>query len=63
MRSPQRSAFRPCSFIRRSRLVLKYCGAGYLVYLGIAGFLSGGIAGIDGRVAPGARRSLATAYW
>jgi threonine/homoserine/homoserine lactone efflux protein len=43
--------------------IVKYCGAGYLVYLGIAGFLSGGIAGIDGRVAPGARRSLATAYW
>jgi len=37
--------------------IVKYCGAGYLVYLGIAGFLSGGIAGIDGRVAPGADQS------
>ena len=43
--------------------VVKYCGAAYLVYLGIAGFLSGGIAGIAGRSAPGHRSSLASAYW
>jgi threonine/homoserine/homoserine lactone efflux protein len=42
---------------------VKYCGAAYLVYLGIAGFLSGGIAGIAGRSAPGHRSSLASAYW
>jgi threonine/homoserine/homoserine lactone efflux protein len=43
--------------------VVKYCGAAYLVYLGIAGFLSGGIAGITGRSEPGHRSSLASAYW
>jgi len=43
--------------------IVKYCGAAYLVYLGIAGFLSGGIAGIAGRVAGGARRPLTKAYW
>ena len=43
--------------------IVKYCGAGYLVYLGISGFLSGGLAGIAGRVAPGAPPSLANAYW
>jgi threonine/homoserine/homoserine lactone efflux protein len=43
--------------------IVKYCGAAYLIYLGIAGLLSGGAAGIAGRVAPGAPRSLATAYW
>src|SRR5215472_6418240 len=43
--------------------VVKYCGAAYLIYLGIAGFRSGGVAGIAGRVAPGAPPSLATAYW
>jgi threonine/homoserine/homoserine lactone efflux protein len=43
--------------------VVKYCGAGYLIYLGIAGFLSGGIAGIAGRSEPGYRSSLKRAYW
>lgn len=42
--------------------IVKYCGAGYLVYLGIAGFLSRGIAGIADRVLPGRRRSLTRAY-
>jgi threonine/homoserine/homoserine lactone efflux protein len=43
--------------------IVKYCGAAYLVYLGIAGFLSGGIAGIAGRLTPSVRRSLTSAYW
>jgi threonine/homoserine/homoserine lactone efflux protein len=43
--------------------VVKYCGAAYLVYLGIAGWLSGGIAGITGRNEAGRRRSLKSAYW
>ena len=43
--------------------VVKYCGAAYLIYLGIAGLLSGGMTGIAGRVAPGAPPSLANAYW
>ncbi len=42
--------------------IVKYCGAAYLVYLGITGFLSGGL-GIAGRVEAGRRRSLASAYW
>jgi LysE type translocator len=43
--------------------IVKYCGAAYLVYLGIAGFLSGGLAGSGGRTVTGRRRSLAAAYW
>jgi threonine/homoserine/homoserine lactone efflux protein len=42
--------------------IVKYCGAGYLVYFGITGFSSGGIAGIADRVVPGRRRSLTRAY-
>lgn len=41
---------------------VKYCGAAYLVYLGVAGFRAGGIAGIASRVR-GSRRSLARAFW
>jgi threonine/homoserine/homoserine lactone efflux protein len=43
--------------------IVKYCGAAYLVYLGIAGFLSGGLAGVAGPAETGRRRSLANAYW
>jgi threonine/homoserine/homoserine lactone efflux protein len=43
--------------------IVKYCGAAYLVYLGVAGFLSGGLAGIAGRAEPGSRPSLVSAYW
>jgi threonine/homoserine/homoserine lactone efflux protein len=43
--------------------IIKYCGAAYLVYLGIAGFLSGGLAGIAGRAESGSRPSVAKAYW
>jgi len=42
--------------------LVQYCGAAYLVYLGVAGFLSGGLAGIAGRNKAD-RRSLASAYW
>jgi threonine/homoserine/homoserine lactone efflux protein len=42
--------------------IIKYCGAAYLIYLGVAGFLSGGIAGLAGRIKGGRRRSLAHAY-
>jgi len=51
-------AYSPLAFA-----IVKYCGAAYLVYLGIAGFLSGGLAGIAGRAETGCRRSLAIAYW
>jgi threonine/homoserine/homoserine lactone efflux protein len=37
--------------------IIKYCGAAYLVYLGIAGFLSGGLAGIAVRAESGSRPS------
>ena len=43
--------------------VVKYCGAAYLVYLGIAGFLSGGLSGIANRAETRRPRSLASAYW
>ncbi len=42
--------------------IVKYCGAAYLVYLGVAGFLSGGLAAIAGRAETGCRRSLTKAY-
>jgi threonine/homoserine/homoserine lactone efflux protein len=42
--------------------IVKYCGAGYLVYLGIKGFFSGGIAGAAVRVVPGRRQSLTRVY-
>jgi threonine/homoserine/homoserine lactone efflux protein len=43
--------------------IVKYCGAAYLVYLGVAGFLSGGLAAIAGQAEPGFLPSLARAYW
>ena len=43
--------------------IIKYCGAGYLVYLGIAGFIRGGIAGVITNVDQRARPSLLTVYW
>jgi len=42
---------------------VKYCGAAYLIYLGISGFLSGGIAGFARGVEGGRRRSLGRAFW
>ena len=51
-------AYSPLAFA-----IVKYCGTAYLVYLGIAGFLSGGLAGIAGRAEAGSRPSLASAYW
>jgi threonine/homoserine/homoserine lactone efflux protein len=43
--------------------LIKYCGAAYLVYLGVSGFLQGGIGGIIARSDNHARSSLLTAYW
>lgn len=43
--------------------IVKYCGAAYLVYLGIAGFRSGGIAGFVAQIDGVRRRSLLRAYW
>jgi threonine/homoserine/homoserine lactone efflux protein len=43
--------------------IVKYCGAAYLVYLGIAGCVSGGLAGAARRVETGRRLSLWTFYW
>jgi threonine/homoserine/homoserine lactone efflux protein len=43
--------------------VVKYCGAAYLIYLGINGFLSGGIAGRVGEVERARRASQWGAYW
>ena len=40
--------------------IVKYCGAAYLVYLGLAGLLSGRP---TGRVETSRRRSLRSAYW
>src|SRR5260221_8468230 len=43
--------------------IIKYCGAAYLVYLGISGFIRGGIAGAIARDDRRARPSLVTIYW
>ena len=64
MRSPQHSAFRRCSFIRRSPLRSSNIAAPLISFISASpGLLSGGVVGIAGRIAPGAPRSLATAYW
>ncbi len=42
--------------------MIKYCGAAYLVYLGVRGFLSGGIAGLAGQSKDTGRASLTTLY-
>jgi threonine/homoserine/homoserine lactone efflux protein len=41
---------------------VKYCGAAYLVYLGISGFLTGGLAGVAALAEIGRKRSLTRAY-
>jgi threonine/homoserine/homoserine lactone efflux protein len=43
--------------------VVKYCGAAYLVYLGISGLIKGGIAGAIARVGNRSRTSLVKIYW
>jgi hypothetical protein len=43
--------------------LIKYCGATYLVYLGVSGFLKNGIGGIIARCDNRARSSLPSAYW
>jgi threonine/homoserine/homoserine lactone efflux protein len=42
--------------------IIKYCGAAYLVYLGVRGFLSGGIAGLAIQTDRNGRPSPATFY-
>jgi threonine/homoserine/homoserine lactone efflux protein len=42
--------------------VVKYCGAGYLIYLGITGFRAGGIVGLAGQVIGSLLLSLAKVY-
>jgi threonine/homoserine/homoserine lactone efflux protein len=43
--------------------IIKYCGAAYLVYLGVSGLLRGGIGGTVARVDSSARPSLVTVCW
>jgi threonine/homoserine/homoserine lactone efflux protein len=43
--------------------VIKYCGAAYLIYLGVSGFFKGGIGGIIARADNNIRPSLVTIYW
>jgi threonine/homoserine/homoserine lactone efflux protein len=42
--------------------VIKYCGAGYLIYLGITGFRAGGIDGLAGQATGPRPLSLAKVY-
>jgi threonine/homoserine/homoserine lactone efflux protein len=43
--------------------IIKYCGAAYLVYLGVSGFLQGGVAGVTARIGSVPRRSLMKSYY
>jgi len=43
--------------------IIKYCGAAYLVYLGVSSFLKGGIAGVTARISRVRRRSLMQSYY
>jgi threonine/homoserine/homoserine lactone efflux protein len=43
--------------------VVKYCGAAYLIYLGVRGLMAGGIAGAVAAGGNGPRLSLGTIYW
>jgi threonine/homoserine/homoserine lactone efflux protein len=43
--------------------IVKYCGAAYLIYLGVLGLRTGGIAGIAARIEGTARGSLKRAYF
>jgi threonine/homoserine/homoserine lactone efflux protein len=42
---------------------IKYCGAAYLIYLGVSGFMRGGIAGALMRVHERGRRSLMKSFY
>jgi threonine/homoserine/homoserine lactone efflux protein len=43
--------------------IIKYCGAAYLVYLGISGLMKGGIAGAIAGIGERYRTSLVKIYW
>ncbi|HEV2303568.1 MAG TPA: LysE family translocator [Stellaceae bacterium] len=43
--------------------LLRYCGAAYLIWLGVRGFLAGGIAGLADGMARRRGGSLLCAYW
>ena len=43
--------------------IIKYCGAAYLVYLGISSFLQGGIAGVTAGITRARRHPLMTSYY
>jgi threonine/homoserine/homoserine lactone efflux protein len=43
--------------------IVKYCGAVYLIYLGVSGFIKGGLSGLRARVESRVRPSLLTIYW
>lgn len=43
--------------------IIKYCGAAYLVYLGVCSFLQGGVAGVTARMSRVRRASLMKSYY
>jgi threonine/homoserine/homoserine lactone efflux protein len=43
--------------------IIRYCGAAYLVYLGVSGFLKGGLSGIATQIESRTRPSLGRIYW
>jgi len=43
--------------------IIKYCGAAYLVYLGISGLMKGGVAGAIAGIGKPSRTALVKIYW
>jgi threonine/homoserine/homoserine lactone efflux protein len=52
-------AYSPVAFA----IIIKYCGAAYLVYLGLSGLRKGGISGLSVRRQTRVRPSLLKIYW
>jgi hypothetical protein len=62
--SQRHSVYQPCFRIRQLHSTSKkYCGATYLVYLGISGFMKGGVAGAIAGIDKRSRTTPVKIYW
>jgi threonine/homoserine/homoserine lactone efflux protein len=63
-RSQRHSVYQPClSYSPTAFSIIKYCGAAYLVYLGISGLMKGGVAGAIAGIGKRSRTTLVKIYW